>query len=118
MCAEETVGCGLDTGHHITVNNTTALNLNITLNQRCEFLTNKHLVILGSIHLTTGKCYGTGKVNCAILHQTTNEDYLFGTQRPNHLTLVDGRNMINLYTYITSGSRTIENINLTVLGSR
>ena len=117
MCCQETISSGLNTRHHVSVDDTTAFNLYITFNQCCKFLAYQHLVVLRSIHLTTGKCNGTGKVNGSVLHQSTNEDNLFGTQRPNHLALVDGRNMVNLNTNVTSRSRTIKHIHLTVLGT-
>ena len=88
----------------------------LAFQKTCDGLTYEHLCISRIVHLATCNCYKTTKVYLARVEQSAEEDDGCRVYSPNHLTLVNGSDVVDLNAYVTSRTRTVEYVHLNVLG--
>ena len=80
--------------------------------QRCSY---QNLSITGSLYLASCHSHLLAKIHLTSKEKTTEEDDSRWVYCPYHLALVDRVDMVDLYSYITSRTRTVEHIDLHIL---
>ena len=116
MSTKEVVSSSLTTCQRIAINNSdTILAFKFSFKYHTQRCTYQGFCIFRSFDFCT--CYSNqaSKVYTSVVNQTSDKQYSYRVDSPNHFTLVYWVNMINLHTNVGSRTRTYEAIDLSIL---
>ena len=114
--AEETVGGNLLACQHVAADVAQVfIGGYVTLEHIGQQRSYLQFAVSGFQHFAACYGYGTGEIHATGVHQTADEDYGFRTDGPYRLAFHYGRDVVDLYTYVTSRIRTVESSNGNVL---
>jgi len=109
MSAHKALERALVAGQHVAIHDAQVLALGQAAFQHaCNLSTHLHTGVCRSLHLRTDHGDDAGQIHLALVEQTTDEDNLLGTQCPHHFTLVHGSRVVDLYTHVSCGMRSVE----------
>ena len=102
---------------HVTIDDANALLCIVAVaKQSRELLAYQHINMCRVLNLATTQSYGTAQVNLTCIEQAANEQhYRWIADGPNHLTLVNWVDVVNLNTNVTCWALTIKHGNLGIL---
>ena len=107
--AEEAVRRNFLTGQHVAADVAEVfVGSHVTFENVRQQSADFQLAISGFQHFGTRYSHRTGHVHTTGIHQTSDEEYGFGTDGPDRFTLHYRRDVVNLYTYVACRMWSIE----------